>query len=102
LSALAVLPDYQKQGIGTQLLENGLQQLTKRRNRLVFVPGHPNYYAKLGFVPATKQGFHTPYSLAEENQPAWMVKKLQDGIINSNKGKIAFCNELNKPQYWKQ
>jgi putative acetyltransferase len=100
LSALAILPDYQKQGIGTQLLENGLQKLTETGNNLVFVLGHPNYYPKLGFVPATKQGFHTPYPLTEENQPAWMVKKLQNGKTSC--GKVTFCDELNKPQYWQQ
>ncbi|MCW4021734.1 MAG: N-acetyltransferase [Candidatus Bathyarchaeota archaeon] len=102
LSALAVLPDYQNQGIGTQLLKNGLEQLTKTGNHLVFVLGHPNYYPKLGFIPATKQGFQTPYPIPEPNQPAWMVKELQNQTINTNKGKITFCNELNKPQYWQQ
>ena len=102
LSSLAVLPDYQNQGIGTHLLKKGLEQLTKTGNHLVFVLGHPNYYPKHGFIPATKQGYQTPYPLAQQNQPAWMVKQLQNEIIGSNSGKITFCNELNKPQYWQQ
>ena len=102
LSALAVLPDSQNQGIGTQLLKNGLEQLTKTGNHMVFVLGHPNYYTKHGFVSATKQGYQTPYPLAEQNQPAWMVKQLQNQTTCSNKGKISFCDELNKPEYWQQ
>ncbi len=102
LSALAVMPDYQNQGIGTNLLKKGLQLLTESGNHLVFVLGHPNYYPKHGFVPATKQGYQTPYPIPEKDQPAWMVKQLQNGIIGSNSGKISFCDELNKPQYWQQ
>ncbi len=93
------MPDYQNQGIGTELVKKGLQLLAESGNHLVFVLGHPNYYPKHGFIPATKQGYQSPYPLAEQNQPAWMVKQLQTETIGSNSGKITFCNELNKPQY---
>ncbi|MDG6222130.1 MAG: N-acetyltransferase [Candidatus Bathyarchaeota archaeon] len=102
LSALAVLTDYQRQRIGTELIKKGLQQISKTGNDLVFVLGHPNYYTKHGFTPAGKQGFQTPYPLQEKDQSAWMVKELQNGKINSNSGKITFCDELNKPEYWQQ
>ena len=62
LAPLAVLPGYQKQGIGGKLIKQGLELLSKQGVDLVFVVGHPQYYPKYGFTPAYKLGFE-PQSL---------------------------------------
>jgi putative acetyltransferase len=60
LSPLAVAPEYQKQGIGSALVHNGLDIMAKRRVPLVFVEGDPGYYARFGFEPGADHGFRKP------------------------------------------
>ena len=44
LGPMAVLPAYQNRGIGSQLVEAGLESCKEAGHHLVFVLGHPNYY----------------------------------------------------------
>ncbi len=52
LAPLAVLPNEQNKGVGSQLIKEGLQQLKKSDVNLVFVLGHPDYYPRFGFKAA--------------------------------------------------
>ena len=74
LAPLAILPDFQKQGIGGRLIERGLKLLSKSGIDLVFVLGHPEYYPRYGFKPAGYLGFEAPYSIPDEHADAWMVQ----------------------------
>jgi putative acetyltransferase len=56
LAPMAVLPDRQRQGIGSQLVRRGLDILRKRRCPFVVVVGHPEYYPRVGFEPASAHG----------------------------------------------
>jgi putative acetyltransferase len=49
LGPVSVLPEYQRQGIGTALIEEGLSRLKGLNARGVCVVGHPDYYRKFGF-----------------------------------------------------
>jgi len=49
LGPVSVLPEYQRQGIGTALMEEGLSRLKGLNARGVCVVGHPDYYRKFGF-----------------------------------------------------
>jgi len=54
LAPLAVLPDFQNQGIGSALVQASLTQLKRQDISLVIVLGHPCYYIQFGFEPAAK------------------------------------------------
>ena len=56
LAPMAVLPDYQRQGIGSELVEVGLGILRERACPFVIVLGHPEYYPRFGFEPASRAG----------------------------------------------
>jgi len=56
LGPLSVLPDYQRQGIGSQLIVSGLERLRARGIPFVTVVGYPDYYIRFGFEPASKFG----------------------------------------------
>ncbi len=60
LSPLGVLPEFQRQGIGTQLVAHALAGADSRRIPLVFLEGSPHYYGKRGFTDATTVGFRPP------------------------------------------
>ena len=102
LAPLAIVPDFQKQGIGGRLIERGLQLLSKSGVDLVFVLGHPEYYPRYGFKPAGYLGFEAPYSIPDEHADAWMVKALRPGVIGSVSGTIMCADALNKPEYWRE
>ena len=73
LAPLAIVPDFQKQGIGGRLIERGLQLLSKSGVDLVFVLGHPEYYPRYGFKPAGYIGFEAPYSIPDEHADACLL-----------------------------
>nr|VFK59743.1 MAG: putative acetyltransferase [Candidatus Kentron sp. TUN]VFK68269.1 MAG: putative acetyltransferase [Candidatus Kentron sp. TUN] len=100
LAPLAVLPQAQRQGIGTRLVEHGLQILSKSGTDLVFVLGHPEYYPRHGFRPAGVLGFDAPYPIPEKNANAWMVLLIREGITGAFGGKVICANKLKKPKYW--
>ena len=56
LAPMAVLPDRQRQGIGSQLVRRGLDIVRERGCPFVVVVGHPEYYPRFGFEPASRQG----------------------------------------------
>jgi putative acetyltransferase len=56
LAPMAVRPDRQRQGIGSQFVRRGLQVLDERGCPFVVVVGHPEYYPRFGFERASKHG----------------------------------------------
>lgn len=56
LAPMAVLPDLQRQGIGSALVRAGIERLRQSRCPFVIVVGHPEYYPRFGFVPASTHG----------------------------------------------
>lgn len=49
LGPVSVLPEYQRQGIGKALVDEGLSRLRGMRARGCCLAGHPEYYRKFGF-----------------------------------------------------
>lgn len=49
LGPVSVLPEYQRQGIGKVLIEEGLSRLKSLDAQGVCLVGHPGYYGKFGF-----------------------------------------------------
>lgn len=55
LGPLAVAPEHQNQGIGSELVHMGLKICRDNNARLIAVLGDPKYYARFGFEPASKR-----------------------------------------------
>ena len=60
LSPLAVMPGYQKRGIGSALVRKGLKALARRAVPLVFLEGDLGHYSRFGFAPGGDLGFRKP------------------------------------------
>jgi putative acetyltransferase len=60
LSPVGVLPGWQRQGVGSTLIQRGLEILIERAIPVVFVEGPPQYYSRFGFQPGAEQGFRKP------------------------------------------
>jgi len=63
LAPLAVQRDQQKCGIGSALVEDGVQRLMEQGVHLVFVYGDPEYYGRFGFNAESARNYTTPYEL---------------------------------------
>jgi len=62
LAPMSVSPDFQNRGIGTRLVQAGLDQLRLTQCPFVVVLGHAKFYQRLGFVPASKLGISCEFS----------------------------------------
>lgn len=103
LAPLAVIPEYQKQGVGGALINEGLKRLKEMKSEMVFVLGHMEYYPKYGFIPdAKKLGFNAPYPIPAEFANAWMVQSLNHEGFVTGKGNVICSDELNKPEHWSE
>lgn len=102
LAPLAIVPDSQNQGIGGKLIQKGLELLSKSGVDLVFVLGHPGYYRRHGFKPASCLGLEASYPIPDQHIDAWMVHALRPGVIGSVCGKVICADALNKPEYWRE
>ena len=101
LAPMAVLPEFQKQGLGGMLIKAGLEKLKMMDSQLVFVLGHTTYYSQYGFIAdAKKLGFPAPYSIPYEHADAWMVQPLTPNALTVNKGRVKCADELSKPELW--
>ncbi len=91
LAPIAVLPAYQRQGIGGQLARAGLEECRNLGHEIVVVLGHPTYYPRFGFVPAKPKGISCEFGVAAE---AFMVLELREGALAGRGGIVRFQPEF--------
>ena len=65
LGPMAVLPEYQRQGIGGKLIETGNQKLREAGCPFIVVVGHPEYYPRFGFKPASGYGMKCEWDVPD-------------------------------------
>mgnify|MGYP001036820619 CR=1 FL=1 len=87
LAPLAVLPDYQGQGVGSALVRWGLEACCRLGHRIVIVLGHPEYYPRFGFSAALAKDLVCPYG---EVGGAWMALELQPGALKDVRGVVRY------------
>lgn len=75
LAPLSVHPAYQRQGIGLALMKQGHAIAKKLGFDYAVVLGHPTYYPKAGYVPASTYGILAPFEVPDEN---YMAVRLKD------------------------
>jgi putative acetyltransferase len=92
LGPVAVLPDHQRQGIGSQLIRQGLEYCRSRGGNAVVVLGDPQFYARFGFVPAADWGLRCEYDAPEG---AFRVLELEAGALSSCWGLVRYRAEFN-------
>ena len=88
---MAVLPQYQEQGIGSQLVREGLKACADLGYDAVFVLGHPSYYPRFGFEPARPKGFPSEYDVPDE---VFMALELKPGALEDRKGTVNYHAEF--------
>ena len=75
LAPLAVLPEHQRQGIGTALIEEGHRIARELGYGYSVVLGSEKYYPRFGYIPAVQMGIEVPDGFSSIN---FMAVKLNE------------------------
>ena len=98
LAPLGVKPDSQKRRIGSQLIESGMQQLSRMGVDILFVYGDPKYYSRFCFSVDAAECYIPPYRL--EYPFGWQGIALSECSIRKSSIKIACVTSLCDPGLW--
>lgn len=85
LAPLAVRPDLQRRGIGTALVQRGVQRLEEEDVEAIIVLGDPAYYGRFGFSSGLAEKLSAPF-----HGPAFMALELAPGALSGRRGSIKF------------
>src|SRR5262249_41341799 len=83
LGPMAVMPEFQRNGIGSQLVERGLTELRAACHQLVIVLGHAEYYPRFGFAKASAFGIRSEYDVSDD---VFMALELTPGVLRGRGG----------------
>ncbi len=87
LAPMAVMPDRQRCGIGSVLASEGLDRCSRIGAGAVVVLGHPAYYPRFGFAPASTMNIDCEYVVPDE---VFMVLELTAGHLAGAGGTIRY------------
>ena len=87
LAPMAVLPGRQRQGIGSALVRTGLEECRRLGFGAVVVLGHPDYYPRFGFVPASTFGLKSEYDVPDD---VFMALELSTDALRDRAGTIRY------------
>lgn len=91
LAPLAVLPEFQRQGIGGELIREGIKACQRLGYDSIIVLGHPEYYPKFGFRQANSWGITDPFGAPVE---AFMALELKKGALGGAAGIVEYPDEF--------
>ncbi|MDH3975061.1 MAG: N-acetyltransferase [Deltaproteobacteria bacterium] len=94
LGPMAVLPEFQNQGIGSKLVMEGLKILSKKNYPFVVVLGHKEYYPRFGFERSSKYGLRSQWDGVPDE--AFMVLFPNKSVVNKVSGLVRYRPEFNE------
>jgi putative acetyltransferase len=98
LAPLGVKPEYQKCQIGSELIERGMERLSRMGVNVLFVYGDPKYYGKFGFNADPASGYSPPYEL--QYPFGWQAIILNEGVFTESTVKISCVDPLKDAELW--
>jgi len=90
LAPLSVKPKFQRQGVGTALMNEGHRIAKELGYSYSLVLGSTSYYPRVGYLPANQLGVEVPEGIPAEN---FMVMKLQQNT-KPLCGKVIYAKEF--------
>jgi len=86
LAPMSVVPERQRQRVGSSLIKEGLKRLRELSFETVFVLGHTQYYSRFGFDLALARKVDSVYSGEH-----FMALELRAGVLSgANSGKLTY------------
>ncbi len=90
LAPMCVKPEMQRKGVGGKLIKEGLKRALEQGYDSVIVVGHPEYYPRFGFKPASGWKIRLAFDVPDE---AFMAIELIDDSLDRKGGLV----ELPRP-----
>lgn len=87
LGPIGVHPDWQKRGIGGELIREGNGRLQQQGVGFIFVLGHSDYYPKFGFTPTAPFGIRSQYDVPDD---VFMVAELIPNALKNKSGTVHY------------
>jgi len=87
LAPMAVAPARQRQGIGSSLIREGLDRCRQLDAAAVVVLGHPEYYPRFGFSPASRLSLRSDYEVPDD---VFLIRELRNGSLTGRSGTIRY------------
>jgi putative acetyltransferase len=94
LAPMAVLTERQRQGIGSLLVQAGVDAMRERGCPFVIVLGHPEYYPQFGFVPASQYDLSCQWDGVPDD--AFMVLVLDEATMSGVSGIARYRDEFDQ------
>ena len=91
LAPVAVLPNYQGNGIGGHLIEFAYKKAKELGFESIILLGHPTYYPKFGYRKASDFDIQLPFDVPDENCMA--IELVEDALKNVN-GMVEYPKEF--------
>jgi putative acetyltransferase len=91
LGPMAVLPEHQRQGIGSKLIEAGNRKLKDAGCPFIIVVGHADYYPRFGFRPASEHGIKCQWEVPDD---AFLLLVLDQAKMESVSGLATYRHEF--------
>jgi len=91
LGPMAVLPEQQRHGIGSKLIETGIRKLEASGCPFIIVLGHPTYYPRFGFRPASIYGITCEWEVPDD---VFMLLVLDAGKMRNVSGLAKYRHEF--------
>ena len=92
LGPVSVLPEFQKQGIGGQLIVAGHQKARDLGFQSVILIGHPEYYPRFGYKTASGWGLKVAMELPSDD--VFMAIELTENALSGVSGMVVFPPEF--------
>lgn len=91
LAPLATLPEYQGMGIGSKLILEA-HKIAKELGYVgIVVLGHPTFYPRLGYKPASLWDIKCPFEVPDE---CFMAIELVEGGLKNISGTVEYAPEI--------
>ena len=91
LGPMAVLPEYQHRGVGTSLVEAGNGHLRRDGCAFIAVLGHPTFYPRFGFRPASIYGITCEWNVPDD---VFMILVLDEPKMSGVVGMAEYRTEF--------
>jgi putative acetyltransferase len=94
LAPMAVLPELQHQGIGSRLVQAGIEILKNQGSPFIIVLGHPEYYPRFGFELASHNGIRRQWEGVPDE--AFMILILNEKAMSGVNGVARYRSEFDE------